>query len=97
MKDQKELGIGDFTAIPNGIGGVEHRMELMYQGVVNGEITLERWWKPAARRRRDCLACIRRRGDPARCRCRHCHLGSNFDDDHWNQQQAPHEHGPLSV
>ena len=43
MKDQKELGIGDFTAIPNGIGGVEHRMELMYQGVVNGEITLERW------------------------------------------------------
>ena len=43
MKDQKALGIGDFTAIPNGIGGVEHRMELMYQGVVNGEITLERW------------------------------------------------------
>ncbi len=43
MKDQKELGIGDFSAIPNGIGGVEHRMELIYQGVVAGEITLERW------------------------------------------------------
>lgn len=43
MKDQKELGLGDFSAIPNGIGGVEHRMELMYQGVVADEITLERW------------------------------------------------------
>jgi dihydropyrimidinase len=43
MKDQKELGIGDFSKIPNGIGGVEHRMELIYQGVVNGEISLERW------------------------------------------------------
>jgi dihydropyrimidinase len=43
MKDQKELGIGDFSKIPNGIGGVEHRMELIYQGVVLGEITLERW------------------------------------------------------
>jgi dihydropyrimidinase len=43
MKDQKELGIGNFSAIPNGMGGVEHRMELLYQGVVNNEITLERW------------------------------------------------------
>ena len=43
MKDQKELGIGDFRAIPNGIGSIEHRMDLMYQGVVTGEITLERW------------------------------------------------------
>ena len=33
----------NFSKIPNGIGGVEHRMELLYQGVVNGEITLERW------------------------------------------------------
>ncbi|MCO7204494.1 dihydropyrimidinase [Microbacterium sp. CnD16-F] len=43
MKDQKELGKGDFRAIPNGIGSVEHRIDLMYQGVVTGEITLERW------------------------------------------------------
>jgi dihydropyrimidinase len=43
MKDQKELGRGDFRAIPNGIGSIEHRMNLMYQGVVTGEITLERW------------------------------------------------------
>ena len=43
MKDQKELGLEDFRAIPNGIGGVEHRMDLIYQGVVMGELTLERW------------------------------------------------------
>ena len=43
MKGQKELGLGDFRKIPNGIGTVEHRMDLMYQGVVTGEISLERW------------------------------------------------------
>ncbi|MBI5161589.1 MAG: dihydropyrimidinase [Micrococcales bacterium] len=43
MKDQKELGRGDFRAIPNGIGSIEHRMDLMYQGVVTGGLTLPRW------------------------------------------------------
>ncbi|MEO7720298.1 MAG: dihydropyrimidinase [Pseudolysinimonas sp.] len=43
MKGQKDLGVGDFRKIPNGIGSVEHRMDLMYQGVVTGELTLERW------------------------------------------------------
>ncbi|WP_277213380.1 dihydropyrimidinase [Isoptericola croceus] len=43
MKDQKERGVGDFSKIPNGIGSVEHRMDLMYQGVVTGKISLERW------------------------------------------------------
>ncbi|MFL6028359.1 MAG: dihydropyrimidinase [Friedmanniella sp.] len=43
MKDQKELGVGNFSKIPNGIGSVEHRMDLMYQGVVTGRISLERW------------------------------------------------------
>ena len=42
-KDQKELGLGNFSKIPNGMGGVEHRMELIYQGVVQGELSLERW------------------------------------------------------
>ena len=40
---QKQMGIGDFSKIPNGIGSVEHRLDLLYQGVVTGEITLERW------------------------------------------------------
>ena len=43
FKDQKELGIGNFAKIPNGMGGVEHRMELIYQGVVQGQLSLERW------------------------------------------------------
>jgi dihydropyrimidinase len=41
--DQKELGRGDFSKIPNGMPGVEHRMDLLHQGVVAGEITLQRW------------------------------------------------------
>ena len=43
MKDQKELGRGDFSKIPNGLPGVEHRMDLVYQGVVDARISLERW------------------------------------------------------
>ena len=43
MTGQKDLGVGDFRAIPNGIGSVEHRMDLLYQGVVTGQISLERW------------------------------------------------------
>jgi dihydropyrimidinase len=43
MKGQKDMGLGDFSKIPNGIGSVEHRMDLLYQGVVDGQISLERW------------------------------------------------------
>ena len=43
FKDQKELGKDDFRAIPNGMAGVEHRMDLIYQGVVDGQLSLERW------------------------------------------------------
>ncbi len=43
FKDQKDLGLQDFRDIPNGIGGVEHRMDLIWQGVVAGELTVERW------------------------------------------------------
>ncbi len=43
FKDQKELGRGDFSKIPNGMPGVEHRMDLVFQGVAAGRISLERW------------------------------------------------------
>jgi len=43
FKEQKELGRGDFSKIPNGLPGVEHRVDLIYQGVVKGEISLGRW------------------------------------------------------
>jgi dihydropyrimidinase len=40
---QKELGRGDFRKIPNGLPGVEERVDLMHQGVVDGRYTRERW------------------------------------------------------
>ncbi|KPM52272.1 phenylhydantoinase [Frankia sp. R43] len=43
MKDQKERGIGDFSRIPNGIGSVEHRMDLLFQGVRDGRLSVARW------------------------------------------------------
>jgi dihydropyrimidinase len=43
MKGQKDMGLNDFSKIPNGIGSVEHRMDLLYQGVVDKRISLERW------------------------------------------------------
>jgi dihydropyrimidinase len=48
FKDQKELGRGDFSKIPNGIPGVEHRMDLLHQGVVAGELSLRRWVEVAS-------------------------------------------------
>jgi dihydropyrimidinase len=45
---QKDLGRGDFTKIPNGIPGVEHRMDLLHQGAAAGELTLARWVEVAA-------------------------------------------------
>jgi dihydropyrimidinase len=41
---QKELGRGDFRKIPNGLPGVEDRLDLIHDGgVVSGRITRERW------------------------------------------------------
>jgi dihydropyrimidinase len=44
MKEQKELGRGDFSKIPNGAPGVEHRMSLIYHGgVVENRVSLNRF------------------------------------------------------
>jgi dihydropyrimidinase len=44
MKEQKELGRDDFSKIPNGAPGVEHRMSLIYNGgVVEQRISLNRF------------------------------------------------------
>ncbi len=41
---QKQLGVGNFTAIPNGLPGVEDRYQLIYHGgVVEGRISVNRW------------------------------------------------------
>ncbi len=40
---QKELGRGDFSKIPNGMPGVENRMDLLHQAVLDGHISRRRW------------------------------------------------------
>ncbi len=44
MGKQKRLGEGNFTLIPNGLPGVEERLNVMYQGgVVEGRLSVNRW------------------------------------------------------
>ena len=44
MKEQKELGLNDFSKIPNGAPGIETRMSLIYDGGVRtGKISLNRF------------------------------------------------------
>ncbi len=43
LREQKLTNGEAFNVVPNGIGGVEHRMDLVYQGVVAGHISEERW------------------------------------------------------
>ena len=44
FKEQKEMGIDDFSKIPNGAPGVENRMSLVYNGgVVEGRISLNKF------------------------------------------------------
>ncbi len=44
FEGQKELGRGDFRKVPNGLPGVEDRVDLMHDGgVVAGRISKERW------------------------------------------------------
>jgi len=42
--EQKAAGINDFRKIPNGAGGVEHRLALLYTyGVLKNRISLNKW------------------------------------------------------
>ena len=97
FKEQKELGLGDFSKIPNGIGGVEHRMDLLYQGVVDGRISLSRWVEMCCTTPARMFGLHPRKGeivpgadadivvyDPA------ARTRISVDD-------APHEHGPLRL
>ena len=43
MKGQKELGKGDFSKIPNGMPGIETRLHLLYEGVRDKRISLNRF------------------------------------------------------
>jgi len=42
--EQKKMGINDFSKIPNGMPGVEHRMELLFsEGVLKNKISLNKF------------------------------------------------------
>ncbi len=42
--EQKAMGKNDFRRIPNGAGGVEHRLEILYTlGVASGKITMQQF------------------------------------------------------
>jgi dihydropyrimidinase len=42
--DQKRMGEHDFTKIPNGMPGIEHRVELLYsEGVAKQRLNLQQW------------------------------------------------------
>jgi dihydropyrimidinase len=43
MKGQKELGRGDFAKIPNGMPGIETRLYLLWEGVREGRISMNRF------------------------------------------------------
>ncbi len=43
MKDQKELGRSSFAKIPNGMPGIETRLHLMHQAVIEGKLSLNRF------------------------------------------------------
>ncbi len=42
-RSDKLRGLDDFTKIPNGLGSIEHRLDLLHQGVVEGRLSLTRW------------------------------------------------------
>jgi len=44
FEGQKELGRGDFRKVPNGLPGVEDRVDLLHDGgVIGGRVSRERW------------------------------------------------------
>ena len=97
FKEQKELGRGDFSKIPNGIPGVEHRMDLLHQGVVNGEITLARWVETCSTTPARMFGLYPRKGDDRggrRRRHRHLRPGGQADA---VRRDPPHERRLLRL
>ena len=98
MKDQKDMGVGNFAKIPNGIGSVEHRMDLLYQGVADGRISLERWVDVCCHDPGPDVRHVRPEGrhQPRRGRG---HRGLRPERPYFDRrrQDPPHEHGLLGV
>ena len=64
---QKEMGIGDFRKVPNGLPGVENRVDLLHDGGVVDRSADARTagWRSSRLRRRACSDCRRRGPSPS--------------------------------
>ena len=81
MKEQKTLGEGDFSKIPNGAPGIETRMSLVYDGGVRtGRISLNRFVELTSIVSGEDLRPVPAQGhDRARVRRRHRHFRPGED------------------
>lgn len=63
LHGQKDLGINDFTKIPNGAGGIEHRLSLLFTyGVSLGKITINQFVNLTSTRPADIFGFGNRKG-----------------------------------
>ncbi len=98
MKEQKELGRDDFSKIPNGAPGVEHRMSLIYDGgVAQGRVSLNRFVELTSTAAAKMFGLFPRKGHHRRrLRRRHRHLRPRRRADHLGRH-APHERRLLGL
>ncbi len=98
FKEQKEMGKDDFTKIPNGGPGVEHRLSLIYSGGVHGgQILSEPLRATGLDRARETLRPVpAQRHDRHRLRRRPGDFRSQRRAGH-QRQHAPHARGLFDV
>lgn len=76
FRSDKELGLTDFSKIPNGAPGIEERMMMVYQGVNTGRISLTRFVDLTATRPAQIFGLFPRKGTLA--------IGSDADIVIWD-------------
>ncbi len=98
FKEQKELGKDDFTKIPNGGPGIEHRMSLIFSGgVAAGTIQREPFCGTGFHHARETLRPLSaQRHDRGRQRCRPGRFRSG-PQAHDQREDSPHARGLFDV
>jgi dihydropyrimidinase len=79
FKGSKDLGLNDFSKIPNGAPGIEERMMMVYQGVNAGRISLTRFVDLTATRPAQIFGLFPRKGTIA--------IGSDADIVIWDPEK----------
>ena len=97
-KEQKEMGIGDFTKIPNGGPGIEHRMSLVYSGgVAQGRFSVNRFVELVATTPAKLFGLYPAQGDDCRRQRRRPRDLRSQAPAHHQRQDSPHARGLLDV